>query len=1538
MMLIVLTKDFFYTILKITKTFGERKGPQMRKSITIMMSLLFLSVAFLHGQEKVKLTPELRKLYRELTSAVDEKNIRDTIAYLSSFPSRVTGYPGCDEAAKYVKRKFEEIGLQDVTIEEYTLPIPYDKEASLEIPSLNIKMRIYPLWPNAIRTPSLPPEGVRGPLIYAGDGYLQSFNGKKVEGSVALLNFNCGSHWLNAPRLGVKVVLFEEPDTTMRGEAEAKFISIPIDIARFWVKKQDAETLKKLIAQNPNLEVVVKCSMPWERKTGYNVIGFLPGSDEELRNQLIIIESFFDSISIAPSLAPGAESASGIAAMLELARIFKERPPKRSVLFIATSGHFEALSGIRAYFTKHFKEYEKLGPMEKIKGFFARVFHTGYKPREIKKVYLFTGLDLSSQSRAVGIFYKSMFYEIREDRQRDFSDIARVCRENAERVAEFMKVKPEQIFADGVNPIAGKPWRTFIPGKVALDAELFTMMGGYGVSFFTINDARSLVDTPFDTIDKMNFSNLMTQVKLLACLYHHILNDPPRKGTTTALRFPITEPSKIERLGLMNGFGTLEGRVVYWDPRKSFIPDVPIPDAIVILRHWNKSMMGVRGHMVEMTDKDGKFEFNGVATITAIGWRRPATVNAYKLDEKTGEIVYAPDLGTMGAEAYPVDAMMTVGKKHVTVVTFRCASLSIFDLVDPQGLAILSNISILDGITDGTPRMYGMAISTPEAWMPHVDDCAVIFAEPGSRVKIIMGAGPAAVRFLLLHASMKNPKGDGYEVKGSGTLYFTPYKVAKDMWIWDEYRMSKLRRFRIINDVLEDLHKRAKEELDSADKALATLNYSRFYADSRSAWGYESRAYPVVRSTGDDVVRGVIFYMAIVIPFAFFLERLLFAFPTLIQQLAGLGGIFLATFAIFRYLHPAFEIALNPLVILLAFVMLAMAASVATVVIGRFQQQLRALHRSLTGIHRVDIGRFTIAASALSLGISNMRRRKARTALTCITLIVLTFAVLAFTSVKPVMRFNKVPGKGIPRYQGIMLRTPMWSELQEVAYRVLYDEFSSKGYKVSPRIWFYTSAWDEQSFVTLTSAADPNLTYDVKALVGLGAEEASITRPQEALKAGRWIEPNDKYVCIIPEGVAKKLKISTADVGKAQILIGGVKFTVIGILDNNKFKKIKDLDNEPITPVDFVAMQKQQQQGQTSQQAGFREYIHLEPDAVTIIPYQTLLDMGGTLRSVAIDLVSAEQVKKVLGDLMPRLALNMYAGEGRKIFRYSTLALSAPIGWTELLIIILIAVLIVLDTMLAAVYERVREIRIFASLGLAPNHIAMLFFAEALVYAVIGAIAGYIVGQTIVKIMIATGKLGHLYLNFSSMSAVLATFAVVAVTLLSTIYPARKASEVATPALERSWSLPEPEGDEWHITLPFSVTGEQSRGLAGFLKEWLEAYEEYSVGDFVTADVKAHTFTKYDTKGYQIDFMCWLAPFDLGVSQRVSLIIEPTTIKDVYDIKMVIRRESGDVANWKRVNRRFLNTIRKQFLIWRTISVAERERYVRLSEELVELA
>ena len=89
-------------------------------------------------------------------------------------------------------------------------------------------------------------------------------------------------------------------------------------------------------------------------------------------------------------------------------------------------------------------------------------------------------------------------------------------------------------------------------------------------------------------------------------------------------------------------------------------------------------------------------------------------------------------------------------------------------------------------------------------------------------------------------------------------------------------------------------------------------------------------------------------------------------------------------------------------------------------------------------------------------------------------------------------------------------------------------------------------------------------------------------------------------------------------------------------------------------------------------------------------------------------------------------------------------------------------------------------------------------------------------------------------------------------------------------------------------------------------------------------------------EGYEVSLMAWLAPFDLGVSQHVTLRTRLTDMKDVYEIDIVLVRESGDVSSWMRVNRRFLNTLRKQFLIWRTIPAEEKELYLLDEEERVE--
>ena len=153
--------------------------------------------------------------------------------------------------------------------------------------------------------------------------------------------------------------------------------------------------------------------------------------------------------------------------------------------------------------------------------------------------------------------------------------------------------------------------------------------------------------------------------------------------------------------------------------------------------------------------------------------------------------------------------------------------------------------------------------------------------------------------------------------------------------------------------------------------------------------------------------------------------------------------------------------------------------------------------------------------------------------------------------------------------------------------------------------------------------------------------------------------------------------------------------------------------------------------------------------------------------------------------------------------------------------------------------------------------------------------------------------------------------------------------------MERSWKVPEPEGDQWSIVLPFAVTGEQAVGVNGFIREWLNAFGEYSIGDFVTTDVDGRRVEGEFGLGYEITCKTWLAPYDFGVSQNVALRILHTSMENVYEVGVVLTRESGDVSNWKRINRRFLNTLRKQFLIWRTLASSEREKYLVESEERI---
>jgi hypothetical protein len=1521
---------------------------------------------------------KLAQTYRDLAASVDQKAMVETVRTLSTGGSRVVGYPGERKAAQYVETQLKSIlGDANVRTETFTATVPMDKGASLQAGGKTYQ--IFGIWPNLVRTSQLPPEGLTGPLIYAGNGSLKAFNGKTVDGSIVLMDFNSSLEWMNAPRLGAKAVVFIEPDATMRGEAEAKFLSIPLAIPRFYIKRSEAAALQALALGRRDPQATLKADMKWERVEAKNFIGVLPGrsKDPNIARQIVVVQSFYDGMSVVPALAPSAEGANGMAGLLQTARTFKQLGNERTIWFVATSGHYLGLQGIRELINNHIDEWQVPGP-------FAKLFGQAKDPKE--PIYLWAGLDLASQSRGIGIFYKGWFFNVREDTQNLFSDIARVARENNDKVATVLGYDPKKAFADGVNPVDGKSWRNFIPGKPAFDSEAVGMAGGFGVSFATIDDSRNLVDTPFDTFDKVNIANVAQQMRTFLCLFQHYVNDTNDPNADPKKQIPLYKPSQWTRMGLRSGFATVSGKVRDYDPRKSLVPSDPVHDALAVYPSQTvtstapgtKTFIGVRGFWVQyVNNNEGKpeeeqaeYAFHGAPPTTADNQKH--SVAAYRLDPQTGDVDYAPDKGVNGTE-FPTEFSITTGEKEANVVVFPCVATTIFDLVDQQALRTLSSLTIFDGATNGEPRQYGYALPKPEPGISYVEDAAVIFARRGNeyamdanakgaaaeraqteaaakaaasnnklrQFKILMGSGPANTRFLLINSTPENPEGEGYvmgagggenaiESSRSAAITNTSLKVAKDMWALDDYRIKRLLRNNIRNEGVIKLHADAAEYIKRAEAALAAKDYETFDSYSRAAWGYEARAYPDVTKTQQDVVNGVIFYLALMIPFAYFLERLFFGFSDLRRQLTAAALIFVGVFLVFAAIHPAFQITLNPGIVLLSFVMLALSVLVTLLVWQKFEAQLKQQARETTGTHDKDAGTGSIAVAAFALGVSNMRRRKARTALTCTTLVLLTFTVLAFTSVVQDLRFNQVPAPGTPVYAGIQLRDPNWNALQQVAYRLLYDEFG-KTRLVAPRGWFLGTQPGEQTFLTVKRA---DREFGAKGAVGLTAQEAQVTHADEALAAGRWFLPGDTLSMILPRKIADTLRISDADVGSARVSFSGQDYTVIGILDQDKFKKILDLDQEPLTPVDFVQMQQLQKQGKTDSSSGFQQYLHLDPDVIFFIPYQTLVSLGGDLRSVAIGYGTDD--KAVLSDLknnlMKRFDMNLYAASEGKIDRFSSIGANSTEGLETIIIPILIAALIVLNTMLGSVFERVKEIHIFSSIGLSPAHIGTLFMAEALVYAILGAVSGYILGQAVSKVIALVAPGSGLSLNFSSISAVMSTLIIVAVVLLSTLWPAKKASEVATPAIQRSWNVPDPEGDTWKIRLPFAVTGDQARGVNGFLAEWFQSYEGYSVGDFITEAIYREAYEAEYGEAFRIGCKAWLAPFDLGVSQHIKLETVPTDLEDVYDMRLTLNRVSGDVSNWKRVNRRFLNTLRKQFLIWRTLSAAERERYY---EEMV---
>ena len=126
-------------------------------------------------------------LFAVQSTASDGDGLRETVHFLSSLGSRISGYPGGESAADYVEDELRRIGVGDITREPFEITVPLDKGGELIFVEDGESYALYGMWPNLVRTTTLPPAGYAGEMIYGGEGDWSDYNGRELDGRIVLL-------------------------------------------------------------------------------------------------------------------------------------------------------------------------------------------------------------------------------------------------------------------------------------------------------------------------------------------------------------------------------------------------------------------------------------------------------------------------------------------------------------------------------------------------------------------------------------------------------------------------------------------------------------------------------------------------------------------------------------------------------------------------------------------------------------------------------------------------------------------------------------------------------------------------------------------------------------------------------------------------------------------------------------------------------------------------------------------------------------------------------------------------------------------------------------------------------------------------------------------------------------------------------------------------------------------------------------------------------------------------------------------------------
>jgi hypothetical protein len=1510
--------------------------------VLFFVAIFFVEVSVLICHKEVLVLAKADNWYKglniyQIDQLVNFSKIMEHVVELSSKGSRMTGYPGMYIAASYIKGELEEYGYT-VDEQRYPVAIPLEESANITVESPEHRtIHAHVVWPNGIQTSITPPEGLEGQLIYVGQGFLEDFDGKPANGSIALMDYNSGKNWVNALRLGCKAVIFIEPCDTTFVESLSKFIETPIHLPRLYVSLGDGSYLKRLAQENTPVRVRIHSRMHWQIMNGLNLVAKLEGTGNT--KDVVVVATHYDSWSPVPGVSVGANEAVDIAILLEIARFFKQNPPINDMVFVALSGHWEALIGAREFVENYYFDPHVQNGTVKPMVFIdidmissnieqlAIVGGVGHLYRGVGA--LRTPQSLSMPPPVAGI---SNRYTILERRFQ--THIL-----NQEDLTNFVSSRTGRDVSSFVYLVPMTTWSSS-PMPFLLDSEPVQVCGSMSLSITSAFAFNLFIGTPINDMTMLRKDLLAKKLPVVAYIISTFANDI---NLGEAWSWELIRPQRdYDRMmaAEYKGYVTLNGRVVEFNYSKGWYS--PVSHAIVQLYtpgEWYPFAI-----WTTMSDEKGEFIIHGLPFSAAIEMRAAGygqwvkRVEAWKLDERDGHIIYAPDLGVYGARSIREYVQPIYQPMNYSTAVMRCVSLTLLDPIDPRSLRT-SLIPDIKGASAYIQTLGGelkpMDFSIRGEFISYgvsyngYDPAAMLFVLQNSSLAIMMyGGGQGLIRtsrpiMALVNASSDFPEGKGYLMTKPITIGFTPYEQARDFYLMAKARYTTLSERNAQSVTASNRLLLALEHLNNAELLYKNYSFSKSYAEALRALMWSYQAYSEVMLLVNDTSSTSGFFFFIMIFGSLILERMLFhkegARGRLLSTIM-LGGICTGLFAL---VHPALTLMANSLMALLALVMIVLFLIVIIIISWYTEKVRKAVSLEILGYHGYESGRWASIGSFFSLSVEHMRKHRFRTVLTLVTIVITASALILFTSTSYETRVRLVKTDISAQRRGLLIRAedaiPPVGALQAEYLIPVLESVVGPDFQIMPRAWYYPPS--RGVIGPRIDLESRNATIQAIAVLGLTPKES-----EELFKkcgiVGRPFAESDENVVMLANSTARALGINIGDTVK----VFDLNMDVVSLYTDAFLSDVLDLDGfsqTPIDPSDLAAL---------ATATLTTTPRHLSWSEVIILPYKTALKIGGYVSSIAISPiqeVSDWRIIQIAKELATTLDLHIFVASelNMPVQESSRVTTFSLLGFELILVLLVIGSLSITNTILTSVKERTQEMRSLNAIGLSPTGVIVMHVVETIVYAFIGTLVGYFLGFSIIQISVSLGlSVGDYGFNFASLAILLAFGFVIVASIAGSVYPIQVAVKLANPSGRRKWTIStKPKGDEWEIPVMVKIASKQEiLSILYFFREYFQGAG--AVGRGFTIDKVGEV----DVENLRLEVFVRLAPYEEQITERVLL--SCFGAEGGYFLNVYLMKLTGVRELWQSSNILFIDDIRKQLLIWRSLTPEQQKRYLHPQE------